>query len=98
MTLPCASLPRLDPVTVGTADDARVPFNLTLNRRDGLERRHVGRLPLHVVNVKRSRVGGVSTVHAPVRHDYDEDTEQQIEDGNAILRAIDTTPETGSES
>ena len=67
MTLPCASLPRLDPVTVGTADDALVPFDLTLNRRDGLERRHVGRLPLHVVNVKRSRVGGVSAVHAPVR-------------------------------
>ena len=26
-------------------DDALVPFELTLNRRDGLERRHVGRLP-----------------------------------------------------
>ena len=45
VTLPGASLPRLDPVTVGTADDALVPFELTLNRRDGLERRHVGRLP-----------------------------------------------------
>ena len=44
------------------------------------------------------RVRALATEWATQPTDYDEDTEQQIEDGNAILRAIDATPETGRES
>jgi hypothetical protein len=43
-------------------------------------------------------VRALATEWATQPNDYDEDTEQQIEDGNAILRAIDATPETGRES
>ena len=46
--------------------------------------------------VERARV--LATEWATQPTDYDEDTEQQIEDGNAILRALDATPETGCES
>ena len=45
--------------------------------------------------VERARV--LATEWATQPTDYDEDTEQQIEDGNAILRALDATPETGRE-
>ena len=44
------------------------------------------------------RVRALATEWATQPTDYDEDTEQQIEDGNAILRALDATPETGRES
>ena len=45
---------------------------------------------------ERARV--LATEWATQPTDYDEDTEQQIEDGNAIVRALDATPETGCES
>ena len=44
------------------------------------------------------RVRALATEWATQPNDYDEDTEQQIEDGGAILRALDATPETGGES
>ena len=44
------------------------------------------------------RVRALATEWATQPTDYDEDTEQQIEDGNAIVRALDATPETGCES
>ena len=44
------------------------------------------------------RVRALATGWATQPNDYDEDTEQQIEDGGAILRALDATPETGGES
>ena len=44
------------------------------------------------------RVRALATEWATQPTDYDEDTEQQIEDGGAILRALDATPETGGES
>ena len=44
------------------------------------------------------RVRALATEWATQPTDYDEDTEQQIEDGGAILRALDATPETGCES
>ena len=47
---------------------------------------------------KVERVRALATEWATQPTDYDEDTEQQIEDGNAILRALDATPETGRES
>ena len=43
-------------------------------------------------------VRSLATEWATQPTDYDEDTEQQIEDGGAILRALDATPETGGES
>ena len=43
-------------------------------------------------------VRSLATEWATQPTDYDEDTEQQIEDGGAILRALDATPETGCES
>ena len=47
---------------------------------------------------KVERARALATEWATQPTDYDEDTEQQIEDGNAILRALDATPETGRES
>ena len=44
------------------------------------------------------RVRALATEWATQPNDYGEDTEQQIEDGGAILRALDATPETGGES
>ena len=44
------------------------------------------------------RVRALATEWATQPTDYDEDTEQQIEDGNAIVRALEATPETGGES
>ena len=44
------------------------------------------------------RVRALATEWATQPNDYDEDTEQQIEDGGAILRALDATPETGGKS
>ena len=68
MTLPSSRLPRLDPVTVGAPHDALVSSDLGLDGGDGLERRDVRRLALHVVNVERGGVSVVTAVNAPSRN------------------------------
>lgn len=67
MTLPGSRLPRLDPVAIRTANNALVAGDLRLNGGDGFERRDVRGLPLHVVDVERSRMRVVSAVDAPHR-------------------------------
>ena len=68
MTLPGSRLPRLDPVAVRAPDDALVASDLIFDCGDGLERRNVRRLPLHVVDVERGGVRVVSAVDAPRSH------------------------------
>ena len=66
MTLPGPRLPRLDPVAVRAPDDALVPCNLGLDCGNGLQRRDVRGLALHVVDVERRRMPGIPAVNAPV--------------------------------
>jgi len=65
VNLPRPRLPRLYSMAVGAADDALVALDLRLDGGDGLERRNVGRLSCHVVNIESHWVRIESAVDAP---------------------------------